>query len=119
MLLILAGSITVMGYSELQGSCYHAISTCPHFALNARDSLPALCLCQLLFLKVCELDIKTWFYMSLNSTILSLQASEIINHLYEGANMLAYWGGGCTDQDMNNIRVDRITGSQNVVEGIV
>lgn len=31
--------------------------------------------------------------------------------------MLAY--GGWTDQDMNNIRVDQITASQNVVEGIV
>lgn len=27
--------------------------------------------------------------------------------------------GGCTDQDMNNMRVDRITESQNVVGGIV
>lgn len=31
--------------------------------------------------------------------------------------MLAY--GGVTDEGMNNIRADRITGSQNVVEGIV
>lgn len=65
MLLILAGCITVMGYSELQGSHYHAISTCPHFSLYARNSLPALCLCQLLFLKVCEPDIKTCFFIIL------------------------------------------------------
>lgn len=31
--------------------------------------------------------------------------------------MLEY--GGCVDQDMNNMRVDQITGSQNVVQGIV
>lgn len=31
--------------------------------------------------------------------------------------MLEY--GGCADQDMNNMRVDQITGSPNVVQGIV
>lgn len=81
----------VTGYGEPQGSCYHAILTW-HFSLNTCRSLPALCLCQLLFLKVREPHIKTQFYMSLNPTVLSSQASGIINHLLKGANMLAYWG---------------------------
>lgn len=95
MLLILAGCITVMGYSKLQGSCYHAILTCPHFSLNARDSLPALCWCQLLFLKVCEPNIKTRFYMSLKSTILSFYELGLRDNqsLVRGCQYVSIRGG--------------------------
>lgn len=65
------------------------------------------CARRLLFLKVCEPDIKTGFYISLNATILPGWAPGIINHLLEGANMLAY--KGCADRGMNNMRPDRVT----------
>lgn len=115
MLLILAGCITVMGYSKLQGSCYHAISTCPHFSLNACDSLPALCLCQLLFLKVCEPDIKTRFYMSLNSTILSFLGLRDNQSLVRGCQYVSIWGVYRSGHEKHQGGSDY----QTVVEGIV
>lgn len=67
----------------------------------------------LLFLKVCEPDIKTGFYISLNATILPGWAPGTINHLWEGANMLAY--KRCAEREMNNMRPDQVTSSQNAV----
>lgn len=111
--LILAGAATVPpGLPGLSQS--HHLHLPTHFLEGLQ--LPP-CARRLLFLKVCEPDIKTGFYISLNATILPGWAPGIINHLWDGANMLAY--KGCADQDMNNMRPDQVTQSQSEVRGIV
>lgn len=72
---------------------------------------------RLLFLKVCEPDIKTGFYVSLNATVLPGWAPGMIHHLREGADMFAYEQSA--ERDVNNMRPGRVSWSPKALRWIV